>query len=86
MALGTRSMFVAPMFESEVFRKQMYCIEKSPCYIVGTFRPAPQSFGAQIVIRRPGTCAPFPPARCALGTVRQFNFIALDVLKNVFPN
>ena len=75
-----------PMFESEVFRKQMYCIEKSPCDIVGTFRPAPQSFGAQIVIRGPGKCAPFPPTRYAPDSVRQFNFIALDVLKNVFPH
>ena len=34
------------MFEFEVFRKQMHCIEESTCDIVGAFR-------------RPGNCAPF---------------------------
>ena len=45
----------APMFEFEVFTKQMYCIEESrpTCDIVRTFRFPPQSFGAPIVIRRP---------------------------------
>jgi len=38
MAPGARSNFGAPMFELEVFRKQMYCIEESTCDIVGTFR------------------------------------------------
>jgi len=38
MAPGARSKFGAPMFEPEVFRKQMYCIEKSTCDIVRTFR------------------------------------------------
>jgi len=28
MAPGARNKFGAPMFESEVFRKQMYCFEK----------------------------------------------------------
>jgi len=42
---GARSKFGAPMFEPEVFRKQMCCIEASACDIVGTFR-------------RPGECAP----------------------------
>jgi len=41
-----RSKFGAPMFEPEIFRKQIYCIEKSTCDIVGTFRRHPQSFGA----------------------------------------
>jgi len=27
-----------PMFEPEVFRKQIYCIEESTCDIVGTFQ------------------------------------------------
>jgi len=35
-----------PMLEPEDFRKQIYCIEKSTCDIVGTFRRPPQSFGA----------------------------------------
>jgi len=35
------------MFEPEVFRKQMYCIEESTYDIVGSFR-------------RPGDCAPLP--------------------------
>jgi len=45
------------MFEPEVFRKQMYCIEESTCDIVGTFR-------------RPGHCArlvtPLQPASVTL--------------------
>jgi len=32
-----------PMFEAEVFWKQMYCIEESTCDIVGTFRPRDSS-------------------------------------------
>jgi len=37
MVPGARSKFGAPMFETEVFRKQMYCIEEIICDIVGTF-------------------------------------------------
>ena len=37
MAAGTRCKFGAPIFEPEVFRKQMYCIEESACDIVGIF-------------------------------------------------
>ena len=37
MAPGARNKFVAPMFEPKVFRKQMYCFEKSAYVIVGTF-------------------------------------------------
>jgi len=33
------------MFEPEVFRKQMYCIEESTCDIVGMFQRPQQSFG-----------------------------------------
>ena len=54
MAPGARSKFVAPMFEPEVFRKQIYCIEESTCGIFGT------SWYPPIVIRRPGNCAPVP--------------------------
>ena len=46
MTPGTRGKFSAPMFETEVFRKQMYCIEESTCDIVRTFRRP-----------RPGNCA-----------------------------
>jgi len=38
MARGVRSMFGASLCETEVFRTQMYCIEKSTSDIVGTFR------------------------------------------------
>ena len=38
MAPGARSNFGAPMFEPEVIRTQIYCIEESTCDIVGTFR------------------------------------------------
>jgi len=53
------------MFEPEVFWKQMYCIEESICDIVGTFRRPPQSFGASVVIRRPGNCSSLAPLRYA---------------------
>jgi len=49
--------FGAPMFEPEVFRKQIHCIAESTCDIVGTFRRFPQSFGASIVIPHPWNCA-----------------------------
>jgi len=38
------------------------------CDIVGTFRRSPQSFGAPIVIRRPGNCSPHAPLVTHLGT------------------
>jgi len=64
MSLGARSEFGAPMFEPEVFRKQMCCIEESVVTFLGPF-------GAPAVIRRPGNCAPHPPVvthlhRCKL--------------------
>jgi len=49
------------MFEPEVFRKQMNCIEGTTCDIVGTKLRPPQLLGAPIVIRRPGNCSPFAP-------------------------
>jgi len=38
------------MFEPEVFRKQMYCVEESTCDIVGPFRRPTQSFGAREIV------------------------------------
>ena len=61
MAPGERSKFSAPMLETEVYRKQMYCIEESICDIVGTFRHPPQPFGAPIFTRRPENCDPLTP-------------------------
>jgi len=55
MAPGARNKFAAPMFEPKVFRKQMYCFEKSAYVIVGTFWPP-------AVIWRPENCDPFPPS------------------------
>jgi len=43
------------MFENEVFRDQIYCIEESICDIFGTFR-RPRSDSA------PGNCAPLAPS------------------------
>jgi len=43
-----------PMFEPELFRKQMYYTEESTCG--WDFSSPPQSFVAPIVIRRPGNC------------------------------
>jgi len=54
MAPGVRSKFGAPMFEPEVFRKQMYCTEVLVT-LLGLF-------GAFMVIRRPGNCASSPPS------------------------
>ena len=51
----------SPVFETEVFRKQMYCIEESTCDVVGTFCRPPQPFGVPIASRRPGNCARRPP-------------------------
>jgi len=53
MAPSARCKFGAPIFESEVFRKRMYCIEECMFDIV-------RIFGAPAVIRRPGNCAPLP--------------------------
>jgi len=60
IAPGARSKFGAPIFEPEVFRKQMNCTEVIVT-LLGLFG-APQSFSALIVIRHPGNCAPFPPS------------------------
>ena len=62
--------FGAPIFEPEVFRKQMYCIEGCTCDIVGIFwgprnhSAQPQYFSTPRVILRQGNCAPLP-LRCA---------------------
>jgi len=37
MALGAKNKFGAPMFEAEVFRKQIYCIEEGTCTLLGLF-------------------------------------------------
>ena len=39
-----------PMFEPEVFRKQMCCVDERTCDIVGTFRGPPQWFGARGIV------------------------------------
>jgi len=41
MAPGVRNKYGAPMFEPEVFRKQIYCFEDSTCDVVRTFPRAP---------------------------------------------
>jgi len=70
---GARSKFGAPIFETEVFRKQMYCVKESTCDIVGTFRRPPQPFGAPAVIWCPhsdlalGELCPFAPLVTPLG-------------------
>ena len=64
---------LAPAFEPEVFRKQMYCIEESACDTVGIL-------GAPIVIRRPGNCAPFPPSLRPCSAVRDSGVDLLDII------
>jgi len=63
-----RSMFGDPMLETEVFRKQVYYIEKSICVVVETFPDPPQSFGVPRKDLAPHSglapvqfCSPFPP-------------------------
>jgi len=60
MVPGARTKFGVPMFELEIFQKQMYCFEESICEIAGTFRRPPQSLGAPIVIRN-GALEIVPP-------------------------
>jgi len=54
MTLGERNKFGTPMFEPEVFQKQMYCFEKSAHDIVVNFWPP-------AVIPRTRNRAPLPP-------------------------
>ena len=69
MAPGPSSKFGGPMFEPEVFQKQMYRIERSTCDIVRTFWLPPQSFGAPVMIRHPGNCAPLSPLVTPLAVI-----------------
>ena len=46
-----------PIFETEVFRKQMYCIEESVCDIVGTF-PSPAVIWCHHTDSAPGELRP----------------------------
>jgi len=48
--------FGAPVFEPDVFRKQMYSTEENTCDIVGTFRRLPQWFGTR------GNVPPYTPS------------------------
>jgi len=61
MAPGARSKFGDPVFEPEVFRKQIYCTEVLVTLL--------GHFGALIVIWLPGNRAPYPrryaPGYCA---------------------
>ena len=66
MAPGARHKFGVPMFEPDVFRKQIYCIEESTCDIVGTIRRPPQVLGAHC-----SGIAPPCPLRYALGLIVQ---------------
>jgi len=55
--LGKKQLW-RPMFEHEVFRKEMYCIEEGTCDTVETFLCPPQWFGAPTGKWHPGKCAP----------------------------
>jgi len=61
MAPGERSKFGAPMFEPEIFRKQIYFTEESTCDNVGTFRRLSQSFGTPRSDSAPGELCPRCP-------------------------
>jgi len=66
---------VAPMFEHEIFRKQMYRNEKSTCDSVGIFWPTrshstPHAMiWRHIVIQSPGNCPPLASFVTPLVTV-----------------
>ena len=83
MAPGARSKFGAPMFKSEVFRKQMYCIAENTCDIVGTSRRRPQWFCAPLMIRRPlndsapGELCPSFPHRYTPDVLTNIDFLHL---------
>jgi len=54
-----RSTFGAPIFETEIFRKQICCIEESTCDIVGTFRrPCSHSVPPAVIWRPRSDSAP----------------------------
>jgi len=57
------------MFEFEVFRKQMYCIEERTCGTVWTFQRPRNHSALPVVIRRPGNYAPLAPPYYAPATV-----------------
>jgi len=54
MAPGARNKFGAFIFEPELFRKEIYCIEESTRDLLGLF-------GAPVVISPPGNRSPLPP-------------------------
>jgi len=65
-----RSKFSATMFEPEVFRKQMYCIEESTCNIVGTFPNPPAIIQRPHCLSEPGELrSPCPPRYAPDGDV-----------------
>jgi len=53
------------MFEPEIFRKEIYCIEESTCEIVRTFERRSRYLAPTAVIRRPGNYAPLQIRRYA---------------------
>jgi len=61
MAHGAGSKFATYMFEPEVFRKQIYCIEESACDTVETFQRLAQWFGVPCTDSAPGELCPFAP-------------------------
>jgi len=74
MAPGARSDFGTPIFETEVFGKQMYCVEESTCDC-WDFSAPPQWFCAPLVIRRPGNYAPLAPPSYAPAFISLSNSI-----------
>jgi len=68
----------APIFEPEVFRKEIHCVEESSCEIVKTFRCPQQTFCAPIMIRRlgnlPPVVTPYPGAEVRICKGGSFAF------------
>ena len=64
------------MFESEVFRKQMYCHEENNCDIIGTFRRPRQWFGDREIV----------PTDCATSLMRQLLHMRTAEMKRTKRN
>ena len=76
MAPRARSKFGAPMFEADVFRKQMYCIEESRLLVtlLGLFGAPCNHSTSPAFIWRPRNCAPLPSRYVpAMGVGRIFS-------------
>jgi len=74
---GQEASLVPPMFEPDVFRKEIYSIEESTCDIVGSFR-RPRSDSA------PGESCPPSLRHCVSGNVHAIVVHQIQCEQKVF--